>query len=57
MAARLIRDMNNDFLHKLPQKRRGQLGGLGVLLHNPQKAPDSDRLRLNRKAADLGFRL
>ncbi len=47
MAAGLIGGMNNDFLHKLPQKRRGQFGGLGVLLHNVQKALDIDRLRLS----------
>ena len=39
--------MDNDFLHKLPQKRRGQLGGLGVLLHNFQKTLDIDRLCLS----------
>ena len=47
MAAGLIGGMGIDFLHKLPQKRRGQLGGLGVLLHNLQKALDIDRLRLS----------
>ena len=47
VAAGLIGGMDNDFLHKLPQKRRGQLGGLGVLLHNLQKALDIDRLRLS----------
>lgn len=47
MAAGLIGGMDNDFLHKLPQKRRGQLGGLGVLLHNFQKALDIDGLCLS----------
>ena len=46
VATGLIGGMDNDFLHKLPQKRRGQLSGLGVLLHNVQKALDIDRLCL-----------
>ena len=45
VAAGLIGSMDNDFLHKLPQKGRGQLGGLGVLFYNLQKALDIDRLR------------
>ena len=36
--------MNHHLLHKLPQKRRGQFGGLGVLLHDFQKALDIDGL-------------
>ena len=47
VAAGLIGGMDNDFLHELPQKRRGQLGGLGVLLHDFQKALDIDCLRLS----------
>ena len=47
VAAGLIGGMDNDFLHELPQKRRGQLGGLGVLLDNFQKALDIDCLRLS----------
>ena len=39
-AAGLIGGMDNDFLHGLPQKCRDQLGGLGVLLDNFQKALD-----------------
>ena len=47
VAAGLIGGMNNDFLYKLPQKRRGQLGGLSVLFHNLQKTLDIDCLRLS----------
>ena len=47
VAAGLIGGMDNDFLHKLPQKRRGQLGGLSILLDNFQKALDIDCLRLS----------
>ena len=33
----LIRGVDDYLLHKFPQKRRGQFGGFGVLLHNFQK--------------------
>ena len=47
VTAGLTGGMDNDFLHELPQKRWGQLGGLGVLLDNFQIALDIDCLRLN----------
>lgn len=39
--------MDNDFFHKLPQKRRDQLGGPDILLYNFQNILDIDRLRLS----------
>ena len=46
LAAGLIRGMDNNFLHKLPQKCRGQFGGLGVLFYDFQKVLNIDRLCL-----------
>lgn len=42
----LVRGMNDHLFHKLPQDGRGQLGRLGVLLHDFQKALDIDGLGL-----------
>ena len=38
MAAGLVRGMDNDLVHKLPQDNGGQLRGLGILLHDFQEA-------------------
>ena len=46
MAAGFIGSMDNDFLHKLPQKCRGQFSWLGVFLYDFQKTLDIDSLGL-----------
>ena len=44
VSTELVRGMNDHLFHKLPQDGRGQLGRLGVLLHDFQKALDIDGL-------------
>ena len=44
VSAGLVWSVNHHLLHELPQKRRGQFGGLSVLLHDFQKTLNIDGL-------------